>query len=110
MLSSGHTTRDLSTSLQQAGLRGVFASQGRELTEACYPGHVLDEVLLRLDPASRLPPKPFIESVTLHHSHFQIPLRVGKPYLFAVTVERPGGVVKSDKSSVPIIAGPPSDA
>ena len=40
----------------------------------------------------------------------KIPLRVGKPYLFAVTVERPGGVVKSDKSSVPIIAGPPSDA
>ena len=38
------------------------------------------------------------------------PLRVGQPYLFAVTVERPGGVVKSDKSWVPIIAGPPSDA
>ena len=40
----------------------------------------------------------------------KIPLRIGKPYLFAVTVERPGGVVKSDKSSVPIIAGPTSDA
>lgn len=41
----------------------------------------------------------------------KIPLRVDKPYLFAVTVERPGGVVKSDKSSVPLIAGPPaSDA
>jgi hypothetical protein len=39
-----------------------------------------------------------------------LPLRVGTPYLFAVTVERPGGVVKSDKSSVPIIAGPPADA
>ncbi len=41
----------------------------------------------------------------------KLPLRVDKPYLFAVTVERPGGVVKSDKSSVPLIAGPPaSDA
>ena len=41
----------------------------------------------------------------------RLPLRVDKPYLFAVTVERPGGVVKSDKSSVPLIAGPPaSDA
>lgn len=40
----------------------------------------------------------------------KLPLRVGQPYLFAVTVERPGGVVKSDKSSVPIIAGPPADA
>lgn len=40
----------------------------------------------------------------------KLPLRVGAPYLFAVTVERPGGVVKSDKSSVPIIAGPPADA
>jgi len=38
------------------------------------------------------------------------PLRVGQPYLFAVTVERPGGVVKSDKSWVPLIAGPPADA
>lgn len=38
----------------------------------------------------------------------KLPLRVGQPYLFAVTVERPGGVVKSDKSSVPLIAGPPS--
>jgi hypothetical protein len=41
----------------------------------------------------------------------KLPLRVDTPYLFAVTVERPGGVVKSDKSSVPLIAGPPaSDA
>ena len=41
----------------------------------------------------------------------RLPLRVDTPYLFAVTVERPGGVVKSDKSSVPLIAGPPaSDA
>jgi hypothetical protein len=40
----------------------------------------------------------------------KLPLRVGQPYLFAVTVERPGGVVKSDKSWVPIIAGPPADA
>ena len=37
-------------------------------------------------------------------------LVVDQPYLFAVTVERPGGVAKSDKSQVPIIAGPPSDA
>ena len=40
----------------------------------------------------------------------KLPLRVGQPYLFAVTVERPGGVVKSDKSWVPLIAGPPADA
>lgn len=40
----------------------------------------------------------------------KLPLRVDQPYLFAVTVERPGGVVKSDKSSVPLIAGPPADA
>ena len=33
-----------------------------------------------------------------------------QPYLFAVTVERPGGVAKSAKGQVPIIAGPPSDA
>jgi hypothetical protein len=38
----------------------------------------------------------------------KLPLRVDQPYLFAVTVERPGGVVKSDKGSVPIIAGPPA--
>ena len=38
------------------------------------------------------------------------PLRVGTPYLFAVTVERPGGVVRSDKNSVPIMAGPANDA
>lgn len=37
-------------------------------------------------------------------------LVINKPYLFAVTVERPGGVAKSDKSSVPLIAGPPKDA
>ena len=37
-------------------------------------------------------------------------LTVGKPYLFAVTVERPGGVAKSDKSQVPIIAQPKPDA
>lgn len=37
-------------------------------------------------------------------------LVIDQPYLFAVTVERPGGVAKSDKSQVPIIAGPPSDA
>jgi len=37
-------------------------------------------------------------------------LVIDQPYLFAVTVERPGGVAKSDKSRVPIIAGPPSDA
>ena len=37
-------------------------------------------------------------------------LVIDRPYLFAVTVERPGGVAKSDKSQVPIIAGPPSDA
>ena len=43
-----------------------------------------------------------------------IPIRaslvVNKPYLFAVTVERPGGVAKSEKSAVPLIAGPPKDA
>ncbi len=37
-------------------------------------------------------------------------LIVGKPYLFAITVERPGGVAKSGKESVPLIAAPPSDA
>ncbi|MEE2972252.1 MAG: anti-sigma factor [Planctomycetota bacterium] len=37
-------------------------------------------------------------------------LTIGKPYLFAVTVERPGGVAKSDKSQVPIIAQPKPDA
>ena len=37
-------------------------------------------------------------------------LVIGKPYLFAVTVERPGGVAKSDKSQVPIIAQPKPDA
>ncbi len=38
----------------------------------------------------------------------KLPLRVDQPYLFAVTVERPGGVVKSDKGSVPIIAQAPA--
>lgn len=37
----------------------------------------------------------------------KLPLRVDQPYLFAVTVERPGGVVKSEKGSVPIIAKAP---
>ena len=37
-------------------------------------------------------------------------LIVGKPYLFAITVERPGGVAKSGKEHVPLIAAPPSDA
>ena len=37
-------------------------------------------------------------------------LVVDQPYLFAVTVERPGGVAKSAKGQVPIIAGPPNDA
>lgn len=37
-------------------------------------------------------------------------LVVDQPYLFAVTVERPGGVAKSAKEQVPIIAAPPSDA
>ena len=37
-------------------------------------------------------------------------LVVDTPYLFAVTVERPGGVAKSEKLRVPIIAGPPSDS
>ena len=37
-------------------------------------------------------------------------LIVGKPYLFAITVERPGGVAKSGKEHVPRIAAPPSDA
>ena len=43
-----------------------------------------------------------------------IPIRsslvIGRPYLFAVTVERPGGVAKSAKERVPIIAAPKSDA
>ena len=38
----------------------------------------------------------------------KLPLRVDQPYLFAVTVERPGGVVKSEKGSVPIIAQAPA--
>ena len=37
-------------------------------------------------------------------------LAIGRPYLFAVTVERPGGVAKSAKERVPIIAAPKSDA
>lgn len=40
----------------------------------------------------------------------QASLVVNKPYLFAITIERPGGVAKSDKSAVPLIAGPPDDA
>lgn len=37
-------------------------------------------------------------------------LVIGRPYLFAVTVERPGGVAKSGKEQVPIMAQKPSDA
>lgn len=40
----------------------------------------------------------------------QASLVVNKPYLFAITIERPGGVAKSDKSAVPLIAGPPDGA
>lgn len=36
-------------------------------------------------------------------------LQIGRPYLFAVTVERPGGVAKSAKERVPIIAAPKAD-
>ena len=40
----------------------------------------------------------------------QASLVVNKPYLFAITIERPGGVAKIDKSAVPLIAGPPDGA